>query len=119
MRMRCRAIVISMVLASALVVSRAEAAPADYPIEALAEYVFGCMATNGQTPETLRRCACSIDHIASRLDHEAYVQAETVLRMRQMPGGEGRALLFRNSPRTQEFVDQLRRAQIEAEFACF
>ncbi len=117
--MRYRPVVIGTVLASALAVSSVRAAPADYPTEALAEYVFGCMATNGQSPETLQRCACSIDHIASHLDHEAYVQAETVLRMRQMPGGDGRALLFRNSPRTQEYVDQLRRVQIEAEFACF
>ena len=115
--MRQRPIVICAVLA--LAASSVRAAPADYPTAALAEYVFGCMATNGQSPETLQRCACSIDHIAARLDHETYVQAETVLRMRQMPGGEGRALLFRNSPRTQEMVDLLRRAQVEAEFACF
>lgn len=117
--MRQRPIVVCAVLASVLATSSLRAAPADYPTEALAEYVFGCMATNGQTPEAMQRCACSIDYIASRLDHESYVQAETVLRMRQMPGGDGRAILFRNSPRTQEMVDLLRRAQVEAEFACF
>jgi hypothetical protein len=119
MRMWRRAIGGFLVLASALAIPGAQAAPADYPTADLAEYIFGCMATNGQTPETMRRCACSIDYIAGRLDHESYVQAETVLRMRQLPGGEGRALLFRASPRTQEMVDLLRRAQVEAEFACF
>ena len=117
--MRHRSIAICAVLVAALAAPSVRAAPADYPTQALAEYVFGCMATNGQTPEAMQRCACSIDHIASRLDHESYVQAETVLRMRQLPGGDGRALLFRNSPKTQEYVDQLRRAQVEAEFACF
>jgi hypothetical protein len=117
--MRLRTIVICAVLASALAASNVRAAPADYPTEALAEYIFGCMATNGQTPEVLQRCACSIDFIASRLDHETYVQAETVLRMRQVPGGDGRAMLFRAAPQVQEYVDRLRRAQVEAEFACF
>jgi hypothetical protein len=80
------------------------AAPADYPTEALADYVFGCMATNGQSQEALRRCSCSID--------------ETVLRMQQVEGG-GRAVMFRTSPWAQAMVDKLRQAQVEAEFRCF
>ena len=41
------------------------AAPIDYPTDALADYVFGCMASNGQTQDSLRRCSCSIDVVAS------------------------------------------------------
>ena len=94
------------------------AAPADYPTETLADYVFGCMATNGQSQEALRRCSCSIDAIAAKLPYEDYVQAETVLRLQQVPGG-GRTVMFRTSPWAQAMIDKLRQAQVEAELRCF
>jgi hypothetical protein len=96
----------------------ARAAPADYPTEALADYVFGCMATNGQSQEALRRCSCSIDAIAEKVPYEDYVRAETVLRMQQVEGG-GRTVMFRTSPWAQAMIDKLRQAQVEAEFRCF
>lgn len=95
------------------------AAPAGYPTEALADYVFGCMATNGETQDALRRCACSIDHIAGKLSYDEYVQAETVLRMQQVPSGDDRMVMFRTSPWAQAMVDRLRQAQVEAEGKCF
>src|SRR3954447_3428951 len=61
----------------------------DYPTNARADYVFGCMAANGQTREALERCSCSLDIIASILPYEHYVQAETVLMMRQGVGTAG------------------------------
>ena len=98
---------------------RAHAAPAGYPTETLADYVFGCMATNGQTEDAMRRCSCSIDYIAAQLNYDEYVQAETVLRMQQIPGGDGRAVMFRSSAWAQQMVEKLRRAQVEAEVRCF
>jgi hypothetical protein len=95
------------------------AAPAGYPTEAVADYVFGCMATNGQTQEALRRCSCSLDYIAERLSYNEYVQAETVLRMQQVPSGEDRMTMFRTSPWAHQMVDRLRQAQVEAETRCF
>ena len=94
------------------------AAPADYPTEALADYVFACMATNGQTQEALRRCSCSIDAIAETLSYEDYVQAETVLRLQQVPGGD-RTAMYRTAPWAQAMIDKLREAQVEAELRCF
>lgn len=94
------------------------AAPADYPTEALADYVFGCMATNGQSQEALRRCSCSIDAIAEKVSYEEYVQAETVLSLQQVPGGE-RTVMFRTAPWAQAMIDKLRQAQVEAELRCF
>ena len=97
---------------------RRMAAPADYPTETLADYVFGCMATNGQTQEALRRCSCSIDAIAG----------EGALR-RLRPGrdraastadsGRGADGMFRTSPWAQAMIDKLRQAQVEAELRCF
>lgn len=95
----------------------AEQALNDYPTEARAEYVFACMAANGQTQDVLRRCSCSMDAIASILPYDRYVSAETVLRMRQ--GAGERAAMFRGSPASTAMLADLRRAQAEAEMLCF
>lgn len=89
----------------------------DYPTETRADYVFGCMAVNGQTPDALRRCSCAIDTIATILDYDAYVSAETVLTMRQTSGE--RATLFRDTAPANGYVADLRRAEAEAEIICF
>lgn len=89
----------------------------DYPTEARADYVFGCMAANGQGQDVLRKCACSIDHIASILPYARYVEAETVLSL-QLTGGE-KMSIFRTSAPAKALVAELRRAQAEAEIVCF
>lgn len=89
----------------------------DYPTAARADYVFGCMAANGQRRDVLERCACSIDEIARILPYDAYVEAETVLSMRQT-GGE-RMAVFNSAVEANTLVADLRRAQAEAEIICF
>ena len=89
----------------------------DYPTEARADYVFACMASNGQSRQVLGRCACSIDEIASILPYEKYVEAETVLSMR-LTGGE-RMAVFNSAAAANTLVADLRRAQAEAEVVCF
>ena len=89
----------------------------DYPTEARADYVFGCMAANGQTREVLSRCSCSVDVIASILPYDKYVEAETVLSVTQLRGE--RTAAFRSSPDAKTAVADLRRAQAEAEIRCF
>jgi hypothetical protein len=75
------------------------------------------MASNGQTQEALQRCSCSIDVIASILPYERYVQADTILRMRQLNGEK--AALFQGAPYYKKIVDDLKGAQVEAELRCF
>ncbi|WP_375258641.1 hypothetical protein [Citreimonas sp.] len=89
----------------------------DYPTAARADYVFACMATNGNSRQVLEQCSCSIDEIASILPYEKYLQAETVLAMRRV-GGE-RMAVFNSAVAAQNFVTDLRRAQAEAELVCF
>nr|WP_228408820.1 hypothetical protein [Profundibacter amoris] len=89
----------------------------DYPTEARADYVFACMAVNGETRDVLRRCSCSIDVIASILPYDDYVSAETVLRMLQTSGEK--TTLFRSTEISKGAVRDLRRAQAEAEMRCF
>ena len=105
-------------LLAAALTPGAHAAPANYPTEAVGDYIIGCMAANGQTPDALRRCSCSIDYIADKVPYDDYVEAGTVLSLRQVPGG-GRAGMFKDSPWAQQMVDKLRQAQIEAEAKCF
>lgn len=89
----------------------------DFPTEARADYVFACMATNGQSRAVLGQCACSIDVIASILPYDDYVRAETVLSVRQV-GGE-RSAVFQSTQIARDAVAELRRAQAEAEIRCF
>ena len=58
-----------------------------YPTASRAEYVFACMASNGQSRDALRRCSRAIDVIASIPPYDRYEEAETVLRMRRSGGG--------------------------------
>ena len=122
MNLRHRLLLTPAALAAALLAGGATpagASPAGYPTELLADYVFGCMATNGQTPDALRRCSCSIDRIGERVTYDEYVQAETIIRMQQVPGGDDRIAMYRTSPWAAAMVDKLRQAQAEAEARCF
>lgn len=89
----------------------------DYPTEARADYVFGCMAANGQSRRVLSECSCSIDVIASILPYEKYVEAEAVLSLQQ--GGGEQLAMFKSAVVPRTMVVDLRRAQAEAEMLCF
>jgi hypothetical protein len=114
--LRC-ATLVAAVLALAAPVAAQDVAENDFPTEARADYVFACMAVNGQNRDVLRRCACSIDVIASILPYERYVEAETVLTMRQTAGE--RVGVMRTAPEANAMVEDLRRAQAEGEIRCF
>jgi hypothetical protein len=89
----------------------------DYPTSARAEYVYGCMKSNGETRQSIEQCSCSIDIVASLLPYDRYVTAETVLSMSQVQGNLGGQ--FRSSEQSKSALDDLRRAQAEAEVRCF
>jgi hypothetical protein len=89
----------------------------DYPTSARADYVFACMKANGETRRALEQCSCSIDVLASLLPYERYVSAETVLSMSQVIGNLGTQ--FRSTEQAKTAVNDLRRAQAEAEVRCF
>jgi hypothetical protein len=89
----------------------------DYPTAARSEYVFGCLKANGETPQAINQCSCSIDVIASLLPYDRYVTAETVMSMAQVRGNLGTQ--FRSSEQAASALNDLRRAQAEAEVRCF
>jgi hypothetical protein len=89
----------------------------DYPTAARAEYVFGCMKANGESRQSLDQCSCSVDVVASLLPYDRYIAAETVLSMAQVQGNLGTQ--FRSSEQATNALNDLRRAQAEAEVRCF
>ena len=103
-------------LTAMAVIARAEELN-DYPTAARVEYAFGCLKANGETRQAIEQCSCSIDVIASLVPYERYVSAETVLSMSQVRGNLGGQ--FRTSEQAASALNELRRAQAEAEVRCF
>ena len=103
-------------LMATAIVARAEDVN-DYPTSARAEYVFGCLKANGETRQAIEQCSCSIDVVASLVPYDRYVTAETVLSMSQVRGNLGGQ--FRTSEQAASALNDLRRAQAEAEVRCF
>jgi hypothetical protein len=96
----------------------AHAAGNDYPTSARADYVIGCMAANGNTREALLKCSCAIDTIASLMPYSHYEQAETALGLQAGGGVGGRVGLFRDPPQIKAVIEELHRAQAEANLQC-
>jgi hypothetical protein len=109
------AVALAALMATALL-ARAEDVN-EYPTSARAEYVFGCLKANGETRQAIEQCSCSIDVVASLVPYDRYVTAETVLSMSQVRGNLGGQ--FRTSEQAASALNDLRRAQAEAEVRCF
>src|SRR5215472_7364436 len=102
----------------ALAVPPAYADGSDYPTSTRADYVIGCMAANGNTREALLKCSCAIDTIASLMPYSQYERAETALSLQAGGGVGGRVGLFRDPPEIKAVIEELRRAQAEANLQC-
>ena len=105
-----------IVFAAGTAVARGEEVN-DYPTAARAEYVFGCLKANGETRQAIEQCSCSIDVVASLIPYDRYITAETVLSLSQVRGDMGSP--FRTSEQASNALNDLRRAQAEAEVRCF
>ncbi len=103
--------------AVALMLGLAAASANDFPTRARAEYVFACMSSNGASEIMIGRCSCAVDTIAERMSYDEYVDAETAVRMRLMPGD--RTAMFRDVEWVRKSVEKLKEAQAEAEIRCF
>lgn len=106
-----------LLVTASLAFANPAGAAADYPTVAVADYVLGCLQTNGQTRHALEACSCSIDVIASILPYDRYERAETFKSM-SLTIGE-RAGLFRESAPATAARTELKRAQSEADVRCF
>ena len=89
----------------------------DYPTAVLTDYVNACVKANGDTPETLAKCTCSIAVVQTLLPYDAYEEADTFLSLGQLTGETGS--VFRTSEMSKNAITRLRQAQIEADLRCF
>ena len=90
----------------------------NYPTSTRVDYVIGCMAANGNTREALLKCSCAIDTIAGLMPYAHYERAETALSLQAGGGVGGRVSLFRDPPQIKAVIQELRRAQAEANLQC-
>jgi hypothetical protein len=111
-----RIVAVLIALVTTAMIARADDVN-DYPTSARVEYVFGCLKANGETRQAIGQCSCSIDVVASLVPYDRYVTAETVLSMSQVRGNLGGQ--FRTSEQAASAINELRRAQAEAEVRCF
>lgn len=89
----------------------------DFPTTAIADYVLGCMAANGNTFASLQQCSCSIDFIKSRMSYADYEKAQTVMRI-QLDRGQ-RGIFYRDSNWAKKQVEALEKTQAESTLRCF
>jgi len=89
----------------------------EFPTVAIADYVLGCMAANGNTADSLYKCSCSIDYIKSKVTYEEYERAQTVMTVKLDRGQRG--IFFRESTWAKNAVALLERVQAESTLRCF
>ena len=88
-----------------------------FPTHEKAEYVMACMTSNQNTTEYLHKCSCSIDYIESQMSYDEYINAETLMSLRQIEGEK--SLLFKATPNAKEIFTNLQNILAEAEMECF
>ena len=74
--------------------------------------------TNGPNPDTLRKCACSLDFIAAAIPYADYERIETLMRLQQLEG-VGRNAAYKSAPWAKEAVAHFKEVQAESTLRCF
>ena len=97
--------------------SNLEITTANIPTNEKVEYVFACMQGNENSQAYIVKCSCSIDYIDEQMTYEEYVQAETIMSLRQIYGEK--SLLFKNTPNAMEITSNMQNILAEAEMECF
>ena len=87
------------------------------PTNEKVEYVFACMQGNEDSQAYIVKCSCSIDYIDEQMTYEEYVEAETIMSLRQIYGEK--SLLFKNTPNAMEIYSNMQNILAEAEMECF
>ena len=97
--------------------SNLESTTANIPTNEKVEYVFACMQGNENSQAYITKCSCSIDYIDEQMTYEEYVNAETILSLRQIYGEK--SLMFKNTPNAMEIYSNMQNILAEAEMECF
>ena len=97
--------------------SNLESTTANIPTNEKVEYVFACMQGNENSQAYIVKCSCSIDYIDEQMTYEEYVNAETIMSLRQIYGEK--SLMFKNTPNAMEIYSNMQNILAEAEMECF
>ena len=97
--------------------SNLEIKTANIPTNEKVEYVFACMQGNENSQAYIVKCSCSIDYIDEQMTYDEYVNAETILSLRQVYGEK--SLMFKNTPTAMEILSNMQNILAEAEMECF
>ena len=97
--------------------SNLEIKTATIPTNEKVEYVFACMQGNEDSQAYIVKCSCSIDYIDEQMTYEEYVEAETIMSLRQIYGEK--SLLFKNTPNAIKIYSNMQNILAEAEMECF
>jgi len=90
----------------------------DFPTLSRVEYVLQCMGQNGgQNYDNLYHCTCAVDHIASKMSHEEFDQAQAFTYLFNTPGERGGE--FRDPPQSEKLRALLKSTKAEAAEICF
>ena len=87
------------------------------PTNEKVEYVFACMQGNEDSQAYLVKCSCSIDYIEEQMTYDEYVQAETIMSLRQIYGEK--SLMFKSTSNAMEIYSNMHNILAEAELECF
>lgn len=108
---------LALILAAISTMATAADDKNEFPTTALADYVLGCMAANGNTFQSLHQCSCSIDFIKERMTYTEYEQAQTVMQARRDRGQRG--IFYRDAKWAKKRVELLEKLQAESTLRCF
>jgi len=106
---------------AALLVLCAGAVPAyanDFPTRARVEFVLGCMKeSKASLEESMYKCSCAIDVIASKMKYATYVDLSTVTNGITIAGERGGVM--RDLKDGRKMIGSFRALQDDAKKACF
>src|SRR5262249_39919742 len=101
-------------LAFVLVPARAN----DFPTVARVEFVLECMKNSKATPhEMMYKCSCAVDHIASKVKYDQWVDLSTVALGTSIAGERGGVI--RDMKDGRKMINTYRDLQAEAKHSCF
>jgi hypothetical protein len=90
----------------------------DFPTRARVEFVLDCMRASKTPPqESMYKCSCAIDDIASKVDYATWVDLSTVANATTIAGERGGVM--RDMKDGRKIITSFRELQAEGKKRCF
>jgi len=111
----------SLLLALGLIgiqVAQAKEHANDFPTRARVEFVLDCMRSSKVSPEeSMYKCSCAIDQIATKVDYATWVELATVANATTIAGERGGVM--RDMKDGRKKIASFRDLQADAKKRCF